>query len=279
MIRNTFARFALPMVWDYVEVNPLSNSSGSYLGALDWVVRVVAHTLKAAKSVETPVVQNSSVTEVTGEYDVIVTDPPYYDAIPYSDLMDFFHVWLRRSTHGISAEIDAAFGEPLGPKWNHDSGDGELVDQYNRFAFDASASKAAYEEGMLCAFQACHQALRDDGRLVVAFANKQPQAWETLVSALIRSGFVVGNSWPIQTEMQNQSGQRRPAGLVNLAGVQETATSSSRMGQHRAGRDAREHHSWPARFLGCRHPRARLRLGGDRPCAGGIQQVSGGQKS
>ena len=54
------------------------------------------------------------------------------------------------------------------------------------------------------AFQSCHQALRDDGRLVVAFANKQPQAWEALVSALVRSGFVVGNSWPIQTEMQTK---------------------------------------------------------------------------
>ena len=204
VIGHTFVRFALPMVWDYVEVNPLADSSGNYLGALDWVARVIDHTSKAAKTAGVPFLQTGSAIEITGEYDVIVTDPPYYDAIPYSDLMDFFHVWLRRSTHGISDEIDAAFSEPVGPKWNHDTDDGELVDQYNRFIFDASASKAAYENGMLRAFTACHQALRDDGRLVVAFANKQPQAWEALVSALIHSGFVVGNSWPIQTEMQNK---------------------------------------------------------------------------
>ena len=50
----------------------------------------------------------------------MVTDPPYYDAIPYSDLMDFFYVWLRRTLHGLSSEIDAAFHEPLAPKWDHD---------------------------------------------------------------------------------------------------------------------------------------------------------------
>ena len=53
-----------------------------------------------------------------GEFDRIVTDPPYYDAIPYSDLMDFFYVWLRRTLYGLSPEIDAVFREPLAPKWN-----------------------------------------------------------------------------------------------------------------------------------------------------------------
>ena len=66
--------------------------------------------------------------QITGEYDAIVTDPPYYDAIPYSDLMDFFYVWLRRSLYGMSPEVDAAFAAPLGPKWDHDAGDGELID-------------------------------------------------------------------------------------------------------------------------------------------------------
>ena len=139
-----------------------------------------------------------------GQFDLICTDPPYYDAIPYSDLMDFFHVWLRRSTHGLSPEIDTAFIQQLGPKWDHDKNDGELVDQPSRFNSDVTASRTAYEDGMFRTFRLCLRALRDDGRLVVAFANKQPEAWETLVSALIRAGFVVDGSWPIQTEMQTK---------------------------------------------------------------------------
>ena len=139
-----------------------------------------------------------------GGFDLICTDPPYYDAIPYSDLMDFFHVWLRRALHGLSPETDAAFADPLGPKWDRERNDGELVDQPGRFESDAAASRTAYEEGMFRVFRNCADALREDGRLVVVFANKQPSAWETLVSALIRAGFVVDGSWPIQTEMQNK---------------------------------------------------------------------------
>ena len=212
---HTFARFALPIVWDYTEVNPLSNSSGNFLGALDWVSRFVAHAIESAQLAETTSVQGTSATKASGVYDVILTDPPYYDAIPYSDLMDFFYVWLRRSTHGLCSEIDATFGEPLGPKWDHDTGDGELIDDASRFNGDKTLSKRNYEDGMATAFQACHAALQPDGRLVVVFANKQPDAWETLVAALIRSGFVVDGSWPIQTEMNTRTRAMASAALAS----------------------------------------------------------------
>ena len=200
ILGHTFARFALPMAWDYTEVNPLSNSTGNFLGALEWVSRFVAHVLDSAHSAEPADLHSTSAIKVSGDYDVILTDPPYYDAIGYSVLMDFFYVWLRRSTHGLSPEIDAAFREPLGPKWNHDTSDGELIDDASRFDGDKALSRKNYEDGMYRAFQACHAVLRPDGRLVVVFANKQPDAWETLVAALIRTGFVVDGSWPIQTE-------------------------------------------------------------------------------
>jgi putative DNA methylase len=87
------------------------------------------------------------------------------------------------------------------PKWNDEKSDGELIDDESRFSGDSARSKAVYEDGMFRAFQACHKALKPDGRLVIVFANKQPNAWETLVSAIIRAGFVVNGSWPIQTEM------------------------------------------------------------------------------
>ena len=133
-----------------------------------------------------PTVSCSSATNISGQFDVIITDPPYYDAIPYSDSMDFFHVWLRRSNHGFSDGTDMVFQEPLGPKWNHETRDGELIDDASRFEGDPVRSKQNYEDGMARAFQACHAALATEGRLVVVFANKQPDAWETLVAALIR---------------------------------------------------------------------------------------------
>ena len=119
--------------------------------------------------------------------------------------MDFFHVWLRRSLYGLSAETDSAFSNPRGPKWDHDAGDGELIDDASRFGGHKERSKQNYEDGMARAFRSCHAALRPEGRLVVVFANKQPDAWETLVAALIRAGFVVNASWPIQTEMGNRN--------------------------------------------------------------------------
>ena len=204
-IRSTFARFALPMVWDFAESCPLEDTSGGFIQAVEWIARVVEHVQTATADAPAPSVLRSSATDLqSGSFDLICTDPPYYDAIPYSDLMDFFHVWLRRALHGLSPETDAAFAEPLGPKWDRERNDGELVDQPGRFESDVTASRMAYEEGMFRVFRNCADALREDGRLVVVFANKQPSAWETLVSALIRAGFVVDGSWPIQTEMQNK---------------------------------------------------------------------------
>ena len=217
-LRNTFARFALPIAWDYAEVNPLAETSGSFVVAVDWVARVVEHLQDAANGAPAATVRQQSATDQpTGGFDVICTDPPYYDAIPYSDIMDFFHVWLRRTLRGVVPDSDPVFADRLGPKWDRVKDYGELVDQPNRFAGDKAASKQNYEDGMARAFSACHDALNANGRLVVVFANKSPDAWETLACALIRAGFVVVGSWPIQTEMQNKlAGGARLASSVWL---------------------------------------------------------------
>lgn len=215
-VEGTFARFALPILWDFAEVNPLSEASGGYPSALEWVHLVARHLGEAASRGEQPLAINESAVKLaSGSWDLVVTDPPYYDAIPYSDLMDFFYVWLRRSLHGLSPDIDAAFAEPLGPKWCHESGDGELIDDASRFDGDRARSKQAYEDGMYRAFQACERALAPDGRMVVVFANKQPDAWEALVSAIIRAGFVVNGSWPIQTERAARTRSLASAALAS----------------------------------------------------------------
>jgi adenine-specific DNA methylase len=204
-VANTFAGFRLPISWDFSETAVLSNTTGSYAGQLEWVARYLEHGQSASTSLSGAEAIQRSAIGFNGAFDAIVTDPPYYDAIPYSDLMDFFYVWLRRSTHGLSPEIDAAFREPLGPKWDHEASDGELIDDASRFGGDRARSKKNYEDGMARVFQSCQAALKPEGRMVVVFANKQPDAWETLVGALIRAGFVVDGSWPIQTEMGNRT--------------------------------------------------------------------------
>jgi len=127
--------------------------------------------------------------------------------------MDFFYVWLKRSLHGLSPEIDSCFTKPNAPKWDHQKNDGEIVDDSSRHQGDFRKSKEAYENGMYRAFQSCYGSLKPNGLLVVVFAHKHPDAWEALVAGIIKSGFVVDGSWPIQTEMGNRTRAQSSAAL------------------------------------------------------------------
>jgi len=215
-IEGTFARFALPILWDFADTNPLADTSGAYLSALEWVSLVLNHASLAAIGSPSPTaIRQSAIERTNGEFDAIVTDPPYYDAIPYADLMDYFYIWLRRTLHGISSQVDSGFSNPLSPKWDHDKNDGELIDDSSRHELDAAKSKKVYEDGMARVFVQCAASLNADGRLVIVFAHKHPNAWETLVSAIIRAGFVVDGSWPIQTEMGTRMRAQSAAALAS----------------------------------------------------------------
>lgn len=216
-INHSFVRFALPITWDYCEANTLSDLAGGYRICVDRIATALDSLILWKISAPAPIVLAQSATEsaFADQFDCIVTDPPYYDAIPYSDLMDFFYVWLRRQHHGISDQLDKIFSGPLSPKWDHETNVGELIDDASRFGGDRERSKKNYEDGMARAFEACHSALKSDGRLVIVFANKQPDAWETLVAALIRSGFVVDGSWPIQTEQTSRMRAQSSAALAS----------------------------------------------------------------
>lgn len=213
-ITHLFKRYALPISWDFAASSPIGGASGSWASMQGSVCRTVGRLMDMPHGMEEPSAVRESATRFK-EYDVdaVVTDPPYYDAIPYSDAMDFFYVWLRRSLHGLSDEIDDVFSEPLAPKWDDEDDDGELIDDASRFDGDTERSKQAYEDGMAEAFKRCYEALNDDGRLCIVFANKSPDAWETLVSAVIRAGFVVDASWPIETEMTNAASGHSKARL------------------------------------------------------------------
>ena len=97
-LRNTFARQAIPMVWDYAEANPFSDSTGNFGGALDWVEKAIDALPARPNGI---VVQADAQTQTVSVNKVISSDPPYYDNIGYADLSDFFYVWLRRSLRPI----------------------------------------------------------------------------------------------------------------------------------------------------------------------------------
>lgn len=214
-IKNTFGRYALPMYWDFAEGNPTPTESRIWAGALRTIDDVLRRLLVASAAPKPDILRASAISKREPEkFDVIVTDPPYYDAIPYSDLMDFFYIWLRRALKNLTPEFDDAFAPPLSPKWDTSARDGELIDDASRFHNDRGLSRRTYEDGMYRAFQMARDALTEQGRFVVVFANKNPEAWETLVSAIIRAGFVIDGSWPILTEMR---GAVRNFGRASLA--------------------------------------------------------------
>lgn len=214
-VKNTMSRFALPMLWDYAEASPIIVNERLYAGGVQVASRVLEHLLKVGSvSMQHPQVLNeSSLTGGQKSLDVVFTDPPYYDAIPYSDLMDFFFIWHKRVLYGLNDQIDAAFAKATAPKWDEEAKDGELILDESRHGGDKKAAIQSYEDGMAKAFQLSLDGLGADGRMAVVFANKQAEAWETLVGGLIRGGGVVTASWPIQTEMPNKVTQKR----ANLA--------------------------------------------------------------
>jgi len=210
-VKHTFARYAFPITWDFAEANPLTESDRYYSGGIDVASRVITHLLNAMKSCPSRprVLLQSCLSLECEPQQLILTDPPYYNAIPYSDLMDFFFIWQKRLLAGIDEEFSEAFNRALTPKWDEPSQDGELIQDESRHGGDKDRAKKAYEDGMAAAFARCRRLLSDDGRFVAVFANKTVEAWETLVAAMIRSGFVVTASWPIQTEMPNKVTQKR----------------------------------------------------------------------
>jgi putative DNA methylase len=205
-IGHTFVRQALAMVWDYPEVNPFSDSSGNWMGSLDWISRVIEHTALAYGQPATA--QQGTATRLPysdNHFDAIITDPPYYDAIPYSDISDFFYVWLKRSIGFLYLDL---FRTPLTPK------SAEIIQHTARQGGDENAAKAFYEREMTHAFAEACRVLRPDGIFVIVFAHKSTAAWETLLNSLLDAGLVVTASWPLHTE---RSSRIRAQGTASLA--------------------------------------------------------------
>lgn len=208
---HVFTEKAMQMVWDYAEANPFSDSTGSWLSHIDWVARAVE---KLPANAAGFAVQNDATQSIKGLNNYIVsTDPPYYDNVPYADISDFFYVWLRKSLSGIYPEI---FGTILVPKMPEIVADERRhggKEKANNF-FMNTMSDVLYKLTV-----ESHPAFP----VTIYYAFKQSDTkdlktassgWEAFLAAVIKSGFAITGTWPLNTELKNR---RRGIGSNALA--------------------------------------------------------------
>jgi len=204
-IKQLYSRQALPMLWDYVEADPFSGSSGSYETGQEYYIKVVKH---CSKTHNTPAfISQSTATSLPYEdnfFDAVFTDPPYYDNVPYSYLSDFFYVWLKRSVSYLYPEL---FSTPTTPK------NKEIVAYTHEQSWDEA--KEFFENMLKQSFKEIHRVLKPDGIAVIVYAHKTTEGWETVINALIDSGLTVTASWPVSTEMKGRLRAQESAALAS----------------------------------------------------------------
>ena len=207
-IASTFGRQALPIVWDYCEIVPTGDYAANYGAAIEWIAKVIekwpgsapgqAHQ---ADSTDHPLPDQAA--------GIWFTDPPYYDAVAYADLSDFFLVWLKRMLpeHPLLRDPYDPIN-PLSPK------DGEAIQDPARFVNGGAKDHRFYELRMGDAFAEGRRVLSEEGIGSVVFAHKTTEGWEALLSGMIRGGWTITGSWPIATERGSRLNARETAALA-----------------------------------------------------------------
>ena len=197
-----FGMQTVPMIWDYGEANSVDVAVNRLKGLL----RPMTHLCQMND--EPVTIQRSSATDLPypeNTFDAVLTDPPYYDNIPYAYLSDFFYVWLRRSIGTLYPKL---FETDLTPK------DEEIV-AYSHRDGGKQGGKVFFETELSKAFKEMHRVLRPNGIAVIVYAHKSTEGWETLINALLDSGLVVTGAWPIDTEMKSRQRSLDSAALAS----------------------------------------------------------------
>ena len=204
LVTHVFGRQALGMVWDFAEANAISQSAGGFASGVDWIRRVLEQPMENKGQVQAASASAHPLPEDAA--DVLFTDPPYYNAVPYADLSDFFYVWLRR-TDGRHTNL---FGTSLSPK------DEEICEMagWDPVRYPHKDGKW-FQAKMAEAMAEGRRILLPTGIGILVFAHKSTAGWEAKVSALVDAGWIVVGSWPIDTEMGTRLRARNSAALAS----------------------------------------------------------------
>lgn len=198
---HLFTRQALPIIWDFGEANPFGGSAGDFTAAVGHVLRGLRNALLSSGAGTVSQASASRCPLPTDYAPLLVTDPPYYDAIPYADLSDFFYVWLRRM---LRPDYPALFAGKLAPR------DEECI--VNRAT---GKDRAYFRRVMTAALSEARRVTRPDGLGVIIFAHKSTEGWEDLLGAVCEAGWIITASWPIDTENAGRLRARDSAVLAS----------------------------------------------------------------
>jgi putative DNA methylase len=205
-IRNTFARQAIPMTWDYVETSPFSTSTGNWIGAIEWIEKAVTFVPcgKQATAIQLDAMA------LNEQVSLFSTDPPYYDNIGYADLSDFFYIWLRHSLSRIYPDL---FSTLLVPKSQ------ELVAAPERFDGNRATAREFFETGFSKAMKRVRASQNQNYPVTVFYAFKQSETgddsednqittastgWQTMLEGLLGADFQITGTWPTRSELSNR---------------------------------------------------------------------------
>ncbi len=205
--RSTFARQAISMVYDFAEANPFSSSGGNFDSVVDWICRCITE-LAIGKPGSVKQIDATMTNQPSNC--LISTDPPYYGNVSYSELSDFFYVWLRRSLGGIYPEVFSTILTPKEP---------ELVATPFQFGGDREKARKFFEDGSVLAFNRMRVLQNDSYPLTVYYAYKQSEAeiededsvvvastgWETMLEGLISARLTITGTWPMRTERDSRN--------------------------------------------------------------------------
>jgi putative DNA methylase len=217
IIKQLYGRQALSMLWDYAEGNPFSGSTGSFETGWGYYIKVIDHC--ARTSGKPAQVTSGSATNLRYKdnfFDAVFTDPPYYDNVPYSNLSDFFYVWLKRMIGDLWPDL---FSTPLTPKSNEAIAELPLLRGMNkekaRELLTSIKTSQDFERLLRESFKEIHRVLKPNGIAVIVYAHKSTAGWETLLNSLLDSGLVVTAAWPINTEMKERLRAKESAALAS----------------------------------------------------------------
>jgi DNA protecting protein DprA len=193
---HVFVRWAIQIIMDFGEVNPLAAAGGSPESALRRMLASLENlTASHLHSAQVVCASADAHPLPDDSAQAFITDPPYYDAVPYADLSKFFLVWLKRSIPSFDATLD-------------ESRECIVDDQ-------KAKDHAYFERTMTKCLAEGRRVLQPSGIGVIVFAHKSTAGWESLLQAIVDAGWIITASWPIDTEMESRLRAKKSAALAS----------------------------------------------------------------